>query len=28
MQTGYVFHYAFAMVVGVAVLALWLSLRG
>jgi NADH-quinone oxidoreductase subunit L len=28
MQSGYVFHYAFAMVVGVALLALWLSMFG
>ncbi|MBV5335799.1 NADH-quinone oxidoreductase subunit L, partial [bacterium] len=28
MQTGYVFHYAFAMVVGVVLFALWLSMFG
>ncbi|MCJ8140189.1 NADH-quinone oxidoreductase subunit L [Falsirhodobacter halotolerans] len=28
MQSGYVFHYAFAMVVGVAVLVTWVTLSG
>ncbi|QUS35510.1 NADH-quinone oxidoreductase subunit L [Falsirhodobacter algicola] len=27
-QTGYVFHYAFAMVVGIAILVTWMSLSG
>jgi len=28
MQSGYLFHYAFAMVLGIAVLITWMSLTG
>ena len=28
MQSGYIFHYAFAMVLGIAALVTWMSLSG
>jgi NADH-quinone oxidoreductase subunit L len=28
MQTGYVYHYAFAMLIGVVALATWFMVRG
>jgi len=28
MQSGFVFHYAFAMVAGIVILATWMTLQG